>query len=55
MTPTEIRDKVLAGTQLAIQRLLERKKRETGYVVVSQDGKVVRVLAADILPGPAAP
>lgn len=48
MTPTEIRDKVLAGTQLAIQRLLERKKRENGYVVISQDGKVVKVLVADI-------
>ncbi|UYZ61789.1 hypothetical protein [Hymenobacter weizhouensis] len=48
MTHTEIRDKVVAGGQLAIQRLLDRKRRDNGYVVVSQNGKVVRVLAADI-------
>jgi hypothetical protein len=48
MTHTEIRDKVVAGSQLAIQRLLDRKKRDNAYVVVSQGGKVVRVLAKDV-------
>ncbi len=44
----EIRDKILKGTQLAIDRLLEKKRRENSYVVISEIGKVVKVKAADI-------
>lgn len=48
MKQAEIRDKVLKGGQLAIQRLLDRKKRDNGYVVVSQGGKVVKIAAKDL-------
>jgi hypothetical protein len=48
MKDAEIRDKVLKGSKLAIQRLLDRKKRDNAYVVVSQDGKVIRVAAKDL-------
>jgi hypothetical protein len=48
MTPEEVRDKVLQGTRLAIERLIERKRKENGYIVVSQDGKVVKLWARDI-------
>ncbi len=39
----EIRDKILKGTQLAIDRLLEKKRKEDSYVVISENGKVVKV------------
>lgn len=48
MTPEEIERKVLKGGKLAIERLLERKRKENGYIVVSQDGKVVKLWARDI-------
>ena len=44
----EIFTKFLEGTKLAIARLIERKKKEDGYLVISQNGKVVKVKAADI-------
>ena len=54
MTNTEIKNKVLQGTQLAINNLIERKRKEDGYLVVSQNGKVVKLRARDIpLPGEA--
>ncbi|MEO6832975.1 MAG: hypothetical protein ABI169_12275 [Chitinophagaceae bacterium] len=49
MTPEEIIDKILEGTQLAIDRLLEKKSKEDGYVVISENGKVVKVKARTIL------
>ncbi|MBC6610545.1 hypothetical protein H8B15_06405 [Hymenobacter sp. BT507] len=48
MKHIEIRDKVLTGSKLAIQRLLDRKKRENACVVVSQNGKVVQVAVTDL-------
>ncbi len=48
MTPEEIRNKVLQGTKLAVERLIEQTRKENGYLVVSQDGKVVKLYAKDI-------
>ena len=48
MTHTEIKDKVLQGGKLAIERLLEKKRRENSFIVVSENGKVVRINANDI-------
>ena len=48
MTQEEIRDKVLKGGKLAIERLLEKKRRDNSYIVVSDKGKVVRVNAKDL-------
>ena len=45
MTQTEIRDKFLKGGKIAIERLLEKKRRDNAFVVVSDKGKVVRVEA----------
>jgi hypothetical protein len=47
MTQTEIKEKVLKGGKLAIERLLGRKRKENSYVVVSEKGKVVRLNAQD--------
>ena len=48
MTQTEIKDKVLQGGKLAIERLLDRKRKDNSYVVVSEKGKVVRLNAKDL-------
>lgn len=48
MTKTDIRDKVLEGGKLAIQRLLEKKRKDNSFVVVSEKGKVVRLNANDL-------
>ena len=41
-------DKITEGVKLSIQRLIERTKKEDGELVISKDGKVVRVKARDI-------
>lgn len=41
-----ITQKVLEGTKLAFERLLEQKSREDGYIVISdKNGKVIKVNA----------
>ena len=41
-------DKITEGVKLAIQRLIERTKKEDGELVISRDGKVVRIKARDL-------
>ena len=41
-------DKITEGVKLAIQRLIERTKKEDGYLVISRDGKVVRIKAREL-------
>ncbi len=51
MTPLEsdqLIDKITAGVKLAIQRLIERTKKEDGELVISRDGKIVRVKAREL-------
>ena len=48
MTQTEIKNKVLKGGKLAIERLLDRKCKDNSYVVISEKGKVVRLNAKDL-------
>ena len=53
MTQAEIDstiDKITKGVKLSIERLIERTKKEDGELVISQNGKVVRVKARDIKP-----
>lgn len=45
MTQTDIKDKVLKGGKLAIDRLLEKKRKDNSFVVISDNGKVVKVEA----------
>lgn len=44
----ELSDKVLKGTQAALKKLVEQRRREGGYLVISVNGKVTKVLAKDI-------
>jgi hypothetical protein len=48
MDRAEIRDKIMAGCKLAVKRLIERKKKENAFIIISKDGKVVKVPAAEI-------
>ncbi len=48
MTTLEIKNRVLEGNKLAVLRLIEKRRRENSYLVVSDNGKVVKVLAKDI-------
>jgi hypothetical protein len=48
MTKSEhdkIVDKITEGVKLAIERLIEKTKKEDGELVISRDGKIVRVKA----------
>jgi hypothetical protein len=47
MAQADIKDKVLKGGKLAIERLLDKKRRDNSYVVISEGGKVVRLNAKD--------
>lgn len=41
-------EKITQGVVLAIQRLIEKTKKEDGYLVISRNGKVVRVKARSL-------
>ncbi len=43
-------DKITAGVKLAIQRLIERTKKEDGELVVFRDGKVLKIKARELKP-----
>ena len=48
MTQTDIKDKVLKGGKLAIDRLIEKKRRDKSFIVVSENGKVVKIDATTL-------
>lgn len=48
MTHIEIKEKVLKGALLAIERLIDHKRRDNTFIVVSEQGKVVKLNAKDI-------
>jgi hypothetical protein len=48
MKTVEIKNKILEGGRLAIKKLVDRKRKENSYLIVSDHGKVVRVQAIDI-------
>jgi len=44
----DIREKILKGMTLAFDRLLEKKAKEDGYLVFSENGKIVHVRAREL-------
>lgn len=42
--------KITEGVKLAVRRLIERTKKEDGELVISRDGKIVRVKARNLNP-----
>ena len=47
MIHTDIKNKVLKGGKLAIERLLEKKRKDNSFIIISENGKVVRLNAKD--------
>ncbi len=45
---TELRDKLIAGTKLAFERLVEKAKLEDDYLVFSDNGKPIKVKARSL-------
>lgn len=45
---TELREKLIAGTKLAFERLVEQAKLTDDYLVFSENGKVIKVKARSI-------
>ena len=43
-----LKEKFIRGANLAVERLIERTKKEDGYLVFSKDGKIVRIKARDL-------
>ena len=48
MTTAEIKSKILQGSRLAVKKLVDKKKKENSYLIVSEHGKVVKIQASDI-------
>lgn len=44
-----LRSKIEQGLQLAYKRLLAAKEKEDGDLVISHEGKIIRVKARDLL------
>lgn len=45
---SDFAQKVLEGLRLAFERLVDRTIKEGGYLVFSENGKIVKVQAADL-------
>ena len=48
MKTTEIKQKFLEGNKLAVRKLIARKQKDGSSLVVSDNGKVKKVLATEI-------
>jgi hypothetical protein len=48
MKTSEIKNKILEGSRLAIKKLVDKKRRENSYLVVSDQGKVIKKKATEI-------
>ncbi|MBX2964701.1 MAG: hypothetical protein KF845_01055 [Cyclobacteriaceae bacterium] len=44
----EVSEKITEGVILAVKRLIEKTKKEDGELVISKNGKIVRVKARDL-------
>jgi len=45
---TDLRNKILKGIDLAVEKLIRKKQKEDGELVFSQNGQVVIVKANDL-------
>jgi len=39
---TELRDKLIAGLEIAYKRMLEFKRQKNSEVIVTRDGKIIK-------------
>lgn len=47
----EVSDKITQGVRLAAKRLIERTQKVDGELVISRDGKIIRIKARELKPG----
>lgn len=47
----EVSDKITQGVRLAAKRLIERTQKVDGELVISRDGKIIRVKARELKTG----
>ena len=45
----DMRTKIFKGIELSYQKLLISKQKEDGELVISRDGKIVRIKASELL------
>jgi hypothetical protein len=45
----EVREKIISGIELAYKRLLTARQKEDGDLVISRNGKIVKVKASELL------
>lgn len=45
---TELREKIIRGLDIAIQKLIRAKQQEDGYLVVERNGEVIKIRARDL-------
>ncbi|MFH1004282.1 MAG: hypothetical protein V1781_02115 [Bacteroidota bacterium] len=43
----ELRDRILKGIEIAIKKLIAKEQKEGGELIISKDGKIIRVNAKD--------
>ncbi len=43
-----LEEKLIKGTRMAIKKLIEERKKENGYLIVSRNGKVIKIRARSI-------
>jgi hypothetical protein len=48
MKPSEIKSKIIEGNKPALKCLIEKKKKEDFFIIVSNKGKVTKLMATDI-------
>jgi len=48
LNTTDLRDKILEGIDLAVEKLIRTKQKEDGELVFSQNGEIVIVKAKDL-------
>jgi hypothetical protein len=44
----ELKKRILAGIELAFRKLVETRSKEDGELVISKDGKIVKVKAREL-------
>lgn len=44
----QLLEKITNGVQLAVKRLVEQTKKDDGELVISKNGKVIRIKARDL-------
>ena len=45
----ELRNKLIYGIKLAIDKLIEERAKNDAYLIISRDGKTIKVPAKDLL------